>query len=269
MTTDRCTRNTSTTFYNFLQRAFDMTTDRCTRNTSTTFYNFLQGAFDMTTDRYEVTFDTNIIGGNTPIRDYVADLSSLESAEMTSDITNEINSPEYDKPHTPPHQIRSTSENQDLIKLNILYHENSCIKGNWPEAINRLVVSTDEAILVDRLKIKRDYKWDPVINNATNYIDELINNIQVHRGEEMSLASIERKNMTREDTEKKRSGHKIDILFRTSNEISRRRRQRTVHDSPGTPLIPYGRVDGFYNDTAHIRWTSSNFLHSDNNYSNR
>ncbi|PKK61422.1 hypothetical protein RhiirC2_718432 [Rhizophagus irregularis] len=112
----------------------------------------------------------------------------------------------------------------------------------------------------------------------------------------MSLASIERKNMTREDTEKKRSGHKIDILFRidnmeyfgsetytdedpdnskpinykhndhvnqgTSNEISRRRRQRTVHDSPGTPLIPYGRVDGFYNDTAHIRWTSSNFLHS-------
>uniref|UniRef100_U9TIY5 Uncharacterized protein n=1 Tax=Rhizophagus irregularis (strain DAOM 181602 / DAOM 197198 / MUCL 43194) TaxID=747089 RepID=U9TIY5_RHIID len=65
---------------------------------------------------------------------------------MTSDITNEINSPEYDKPHTPPHQIRSTSENQDLIKL------------------------------MDRLKIKRDYKWDPVINNATNYIDELINN---------------------------------------------------------------------------------------------
>ncbi|UZO02980.1 uncharacterized protein OCT59_023393 [Rhizophagus irregularis] len=165
---------------------------------------------------------------------------------MTSDITNEINSPEYDKPHTPPHQIRSTSENQDLIKLR-----------NWPEAINRLVVSTDEAvkkinikslwnILVDRLKIKRDYKWDPVINNATNYIDELINNhyeihwvhrfadklslffeaprnplldknSEVHRGEEMSLASIERKNMTREDTEKKRSGHKIDILFRIDN----------------------------------------------------
>ncbi|EXX55081.1 hypothetical protein RirG_228670 [Rhizophagus irregularis DAOM 197198w] len=33
----------------------------------------------------------------------------------------------------------------------------------------------------------------------------------------MSLASIERKNMTREDTEKKRSGHKIDILFRIDN----------------------------------------------------
>ncbi|UZO02978.1 uncharacterized protein OCT59_023391 [Rhizophagus irregularis] len=38
-------------------------------------------------------------------------------------------------------------------------------------------------------------------------------NSEVHRGEEMSLASIERKNMTREDTKygKKRSGHKIDI----------------------------------------------------------
>ncbi|GBC20318.2 hypothetical protein GLOIN_2v1580400 [Rhizophagus irregularis DAOM 181602=DAOM 197198] len=42
-------------------------------------------------------------------------------------------------------------------------------------------------------------------------------NSEVHRGEEMSLASIERKNMTREDTEKKRSGHKIDILFRIDN----------------------------------------------------
>ena len=34
---------------------------------------------------------------------------------MTSGI-NEINSPEYDRPHTPPHQIRSTSEDQDLLK---------------------------------------------------------------------------------------------------------------------------------------------------------
>jgi len=148
---------------------------------------------------------------------------------------------------------------------------------------------------MDRLKIKRDYRWYPVTNDATRYIDELINSsdsrnefrrklqlqfvpsdetysfskhyeihwvhrfadklslffeaprnplldknsegwinchlltpliddcfltceeIQVHRGEEMSLASIERKNMTREDTEKKRSGHKIDILFRIDN----------------------------------------------------
>ncbi|CAG8698591.1 8193_t:CDS:2, partial [Acaulospora morrowiae] len=38
--------------------------------------------------------------------------------------------------------------------------------------------------------------------------------IQVHRGEKMSLASIERKNLSREESERKQYGHKIDILFR-------------------------------------------------------
>jgi len=38
--------------------------------------------------------------------------------------------------------------------------------------------------------------------------------IQVHRCEEMSLASIIRKNIPREESEKKKSGHKIDIIFR-------------------------------------------------------
>ena len=44
--------------------------------------------------------------------------SSLESVGSSAEMTgiNEINSPEYDRPHTPPHQIRSTSENQDLLK---------------------------------------------------------------------------------------------------------------------------------------------------------
>jgi hypothetical protein len=36
-------------------------------------------------------------------------------------------------------------------------------------------------------------------------------------GEEMSLASIERKNLTREESEKKQSGHKIDIFFLIDN----------------------------------------------------
>jgi len=38
--------------------------------------------------------------------------------------------------------------------------------------------------------------------------------VQVHRGEEMSLASVERKNLSREESERKQYGHKIDILFR-------------------------------------------------------
>jgi len=38
--------------------------------------------------------------------------------------------------------------------------------------------------------------------------------VQVHRGEEMSFASIERKNLSREESERKQYGHKIDILFR-------------------------------------------------------
>jgi hypothetical protein len=36
----------------------------------------------------------------------------------------------------------------------------------------------------------------------------------IFRGEEMSLASIERKNLSREESERKQHGHKIDILFR-------------------------------------------------------
>ncbi|CAG8653701.1 16232_t:CDS:10 [Rhizophagus irregularis] len=83
------------------------------------------------------------------------------------------NSPEYDKPHTPPHQICSISDNQDLIKR--LKQEKLRAKSTY-EPICSNIIDTTNKILVDRLKIKRDYKWDPVINNATNYIDELINN---------------------------------------------------------------------------------------------
>ncbi|RGB25024.1 hypothetical protein C1646_475325 [Rhizophagus diaphanus] len=207
---------------------------------------------------------------------------------MTSGI-NEVNSPEYNRPHTPPHQIRSTSENQDLLKR--LRQEKQRTKSTY-EPICSNIIDTTNKLLIDRLKIKRDYTWDPVTNEATKYIDELIDNsdtrdkfrsklqlsfvppnetysfskhyeikwvhrfadklssffeaprnplldknsegwlnchiltsliddcfltceeIQVHRGEEMSLASIERKNLSREESEKKQSGHKIDILFR-------------------------------------------------------
>ncbi|PKK61424.1 hypothetical protein RhiirC2_856270 [Rhizophagus irregularis] len=156
-----------------------MTTDRCTRNTSTTFYNFLQGAFDMTTDRY-LTFDINIIGGNTPICDYVADLSSLENAGSSAEMT-------------------SVSRSKEEISINvkdILYHENSYIKGNWLKAINRLVVSTDEA--VNKINIKslwnvENYKWDPVINDATNYIDELINNRVVAKEKRFDISNKDKK----------------------------------------------------------------------------
>ncbi|GBB99994.1 hypothetical protein RclHR1_03700002 [Rhizophagus clarus] len=219
--------------------------------------------------------------------------SSLESAGSSAEMTiNEINSPEYDRPHTPPHQIRSTSKNQDLLKQ--LRQEKQRTKSTY-EPICSNIIDTTNKLLMDRLKIKRDYTWDSVTNEATEYIDELIDNsdtrdklrtklqlpfvppdepysfdkhyemnwvhcfankllsffeasrnplldknsegwlnchilslliddcflmceeIQVHRGEEMSLASIERKNLSREESEKKQSGHKIDILFRIDN----------------------------------------------------
>ncbi|CAG8670905.1 6506_t:CDS:2, partial [Cetraspora pellucida] len=42
-------------------------------------------------------------------------------------------------------------------------------------------------------------------------------NIQIHRCEEMSLASIIRKNISREEADKKQPGHKIDIIFRVDD----------------------------------------------------
>ncbi|CAI2195336.1 17989_t:CDS:2, partial [Funneliformis geosporum] len=143
--------------------------------------------------------------------------------------------------------------------------------------------------LMERLNIKCDYHlWVPIVNDATKYINQLIDNsdtrdkyrrklqlsfipleetysfskhyemnwvhcfanklwaprnpllnknsegwlnchiltplindffltceeIQVHRSEEISLTSIEHKNLSREESERKQYGHKIDILFR-------------------------------------------------------
>ncbi|EXX53190.1 uncharacterized protein OCT59_017843 [Rhizophagus irregularis] len=48
----------------------------------------------------------------------------------------------------------------------ILYHENSCIKGNWPEAINRLVVSTDEAVKKIDIKSLLKCNFSTTTNNS-------------------------------------------------------------------------------------------------------
>jgi len=78
---------------------------------------------------------------------------------------------EYDRPHTLPHQIRSTSENQDLLKR--LRQEKQRTKSTY-EPIGSNIIDTTNKLLMDRLEIKRDYTWDPVTNDATKYIDELI-----------------------------------------------------------------------------------------------
>ncbi|CAB4404473.1 unnamed protein product [Rhizophagus irregularis] len=141
------------------------------------------------------------------------------------------------------------------------------------EPISSNIIDTTNNHLMKRLNINRNYHlWVPIVNDATEYIDQLIDNsdtrdkfrrkpqlpfippeepysfnkhyeknwvhcfankllsffevprnplldnnseeVQIHRGEEMSFASIERKNLSREESERKQYGHKIDILFR-------------------------------------------------------
>ncbi|CAG8518917.1 16579_t:CDS:10, partial [Acaulospora morrowiae] len=237
--------------------------------------------------RREATAQSNSSNKSSIVRYSSSNSESGGATGITSGI-NEINSLEYDRSHTPPHQIRSASENQDLLKR--LRQEKQRTKSTEPICSN--IIDTTNKLLMNRLKIKRDYTWDPVTNEATKYIDELIDNsdtrdkfrcklqlsyvppdetysfskhyeikwvhcfadklasffeaprnpllnknsegwlnchilasliedcfltceeIQVHRGEEMSLASIERKNLSREESEKKQYGHKIDIIFR-------------------------------------------------------
>ncbi|GES89912.1 C2H2-type zinc finger transcription factor [Rhizophagus clarus] len=197
-----------------------------------------------------------------------------------------------DTQHTPPHQIYSISENQNLLTR--LRNEKQRAKSTM-EPICSNIVDTTNKNLMERLQYQYDHRWEPVINDATKYIDKLIENsdtrndlrnklllpfipsgetysfskhyevhwvhrfadklslffeaprnplldknsegwlnchifapliddcfliceeIHVHRCEEMSLASIMRKNLTREESEKKSSGHKIDIIFRVDD----------------------------------------------------
>ncbi|CAG8507593.1 3715_t:CDS:10, partial [Funneliformis caledonium] len=222
---------------------------------------------------------------------------SSESIGIGARSSNDVISLRDDRPSTPTHQIYSTTTNQDI--LDRLLKEKQRAKSTF-EPICSNIIDTTNKHSMDRLEIKRDYTWVSVINEATKYIDELIDNfdtrdkfrsklqlpfvppdeiysfnkhyemnwvkdllhnkslyllsyrlsffeaprnplldkhsegwlnchiltlliddcfltceeIQVHRGEEMSLASNERKNLSREESEKKQPGHKIDILFR-------------------------------------------------------
>ncbi|CAG8611788.1 11551_t:CDS:10 [Funneliformis caledonium] len=172
--------------------------------------------------------------------------------------TSSSSSNGYDSPRTPPRQIQqSTSRNQDLIRR--LGEAKSRVKSQI-EPICSNIIDTTNKHLMERLQLDHDYHWETIINDATKYIDELIESvgfkdfyelslfeaprnplldknsegwinchllalliddcfltceeIQVHRCEEMSLASIMRKNIPREESEKKKSEHKIDIIFR-------------------------------------------------------
>ncbi|CAG8841435.1 14152_t:CDS:2, partial [Racocetra persica] len=74
-------------------------------------------------------------------------------------------------PHTPPRQIHSTSKNQELLAR--LRQEKQRTRSTY-EPICSNIIDTTNKLLMDRLKIKCDYIWDPVTNDATKYIDELI-----------------------------------------------------------------------------------------------
>ncbi|CAG8525618.1 7874_t:CDS:2 [Ambispora gerdemannii] len=89
---------------------------------------------------------------------------------------NEVNSPGYGRPHTPPHQIHSTSKNQDLLRR--LRGETQQAKSPM-ELICSNIMDTTNKHLMKRLKLNRDYHWGPIINDTTKYIDELIENSDI------------------------------------------------------------------------------------------
>jgi len=87
--------------------------------------------------------------------------SSRGATEKTSGI-NEVNSPGYDRPRTP---------NQDLIRR--LREVKLRVKSQI-EPICSNIVDTTNNHLMERLQLNHDYHWEPIINDATKYIDELI-----------------------------------------------------------------------------------------------
>ncbi|CAG8596528.1 13363_t:CDS:2 [Acaulospora morrowiae] len=121
---------------------------------------------------------------------------------------------------------------QDLIKR--LRQEKLRTKSTYEPTTNKL--------LMDRLKIKRDYKWDSVTNETTEYIDELIDNSDTrnkfHSKLQLPFVPLDEPYSfdkhyemnwmrcrwhllnVRTDQEKnreKKSGHKIDVLFCIDN----------------------------------------------------
>ncbi|CAG8585323.1 8146_t:CDS:2 [Diversispora eburnea] len=170
------------------------------------------------------------------------DLGSI--LNVNNESTNE-NNMYINRCRTPPLQI-STSVNQNL--LDKLDEEKQNAKLNTEPIFSNIIDTTNEKLMA-RLQIERDYYIKPIFNATTKYIDELIENSHnrkdlrlklqtsflqlgemysfenhyeiswAHRFadklyEEMSLASISRKNLSREEVDRKQPGHKIDIIFR-------------------------------------------------------
>ncbi|CAG8634525.1 11984_t:CDS:10, partial [Ambispora gerdemannii] len=98
---------------------------------------------------------------------------SVGSTRGDTKMMDEVNNPGYNRPHTPPHQIYSTSENQNLLTR--LRNEKQRAKSTM-EPICSNIVDTTNKNLMERLQYQYDHRWEPVINDATKYIDELIEN---------------------------------------------------------------------------------------------
>ncbi|CAI2198593.1 20434_t:CDS:2, partial [Funneliformis geosporum] len=74
------------------------------------------------------------------------------------------------RPSIPDHQIYSTSVNQELIKR--LNQEKQQIKSIFSN-----IIDITNNHLMERLNIKCDYHlWVPIVNDATKYINQLIDN---------------------------------------------------------------------------------------------
>ncbi|RIA88253.1 hypothetical protein C1645_251806 [Glomus cerebriforme] len=94
---------------------------------------------------------------------------SSESARSSTEMTSG-----YDRSRTPTHQIQqSTSRNQDLIRG--LRKVKLQVKSQI-EPICSNIVDTTNKHLMERLQLNHNYHLEPIINDATKYIDELIEN---------------------------------------------------------------------------------------------
>ncbi|CAB5373632.1 unnamed protein product [Rhizophagus irregularis] len=103
---------------------------------------------------------------------------STSSDSHSKNTSSSRSSPSLERPiarsSTPDHQIYSTSVNQELIKR--LNQEKRQVKSIF-EPISSNIIDTTNIHLMKRLNIKRDYHlWVPVVNDATEYIDQLIDN---------------------------------------------------------------------------------------------
>ncbi|CAB4442243.1 unnamed protein product [Rhizophagus irregularis] len=111
-------------------------------------------------------------------------------------------------------KLRNKLQNS-YISPDEMYEFNKHYEKNWAHSFANKILSFFEAPR-NPLLDKNSEGWlnchilSLLIDDCFMTCDE----IQVHRGEEMSLASIERKNLSREESNRKQYGHKIDIVFR-------------------------------------------------------